>query len=147
MFVCLFICLFIYLCVCFLGLLVPSCGEEIKDSRTVTTPYYPLHYPSNFSCTWIISRPTPGFKCLLIFNDFQLANTYPELLKSPGLDYLLVRNGTDPDSPVVGNYSGTQGDGMVLTSADGFHLSFQSDVLFSERGFSANVTDIGKCNT
>ncbi|XP_066555060.1 suppressor of tumorigenicity 14 protein homolog [Amia ocellicauda] len=38
-----------------------GCGGALSAwNGTVTSPYYPSHYPPNVDCTWTISTPAPG---------------------------------------------------------------------------------------
>ena len=114
--------------------LAAECGGNITSpTGIITTPYYPDIYPINADCTWIIS-PTE-------FGGVQLSFDYIYIQRGgdcglTGCDYVLIRNGTDSNSPVIAN-SDYILDNMkdILTSSDGFHLYFKSNRAYSYFGF------------
>ena len=114
----------------FLSFLAAECGGDINaPTGSITTPYFPSNYPIYTECTWIIS-PTEFGDTQITFDDFETESSY---------DDLVVRNGTDSNSPEIGSFEGTLNNPRVaLTSSNGFHIFFESDYALTYGGFRIN---------
>ena len=115
--------------------LASECGEDITTpTGRIKSPDFPSTYPPDMTCTWIIS-PTKFGGVQITFDYFELQSG----CSFPACDYLVVRNGTDSNSAVVGIYNGTLDiEQIVLKSSDGFHIFFKSDNNYTYGGFRIN---------
>ncbi|KAK6644342.1 hypothetical protein RUM43_000609 [Polyplax serrata] len=110
-----------------------SCGGTIYDFETViTTPSYPNNYSPDTDCAWLIYL-SPGQTIKLTFEEFNLQ-------PSCG-DYLLVKNGPSPKSPLIGQYCGTSTNGMAPITSEGhsLFLEFHSDSSNGGKGFKISI--------
>ena len=103
-----------------------------KSSDTIYSPDYNSQntYPANMSCTWLISLPKN--KIQLSFSAFDL--------QAPGNscqhgDFVEVRDGEYPDSPVLGTFCGSNIPSDTFSSGSYMLVQFRSDKSMEKRGF------------
>ncbi|XP_052697133.1 cubilin-like isoform X2 [Crassostrea angulata] len=106
------------------------CGAELTDSTgVITSPNYPNNYPHERECVWTITAQD-GNQILLNVTDFRL-----ESHASCAYDFLEIRNGGFPSSPLVNTYCGTTIDTTIRSHSNRMYIRFKSDASQSARGF------------
>lgn len=107
-------------------------GLMIMDSGYVRSPGYPYGYPANSRCVWRLQAASNWQRQLrLNFTHFNLENQV-----SCYFDYLEIRNGPAPDSPLIGRFCDSQLNGKILVShTSAIYLRFVSDFHMSHSGF------------
>lgn len=106
------------------------------SSGTFFTPNYPVPYPENISCIWVISVPA-GKRVKLTFEDFHLESG----------DYMIMRDGQLPNSTELRHY---YGEDVYYSSRSYMWIKFYSTSRFwasGPRGLKAHfeALDPRKC--
>lgn len=103
-----------------------------KSSDTIYSPDYDTQdtYPANMSCTWLISLPKN--KIQLSFSAFDLQAPGPSCQHG---DFVEVRDGEYPDSPVLGTFCGSNIPSDTFSSGSYMLVQFRSDESMEKRGF------------
>uniref|UniRef100_A0A452HNP9 Uncharacterized protein n=1 Tax=Gopherus agassizii TaxID=38772 RepID=A0A452HNP9_9SAUR len=124
-------------CVCkSLGEYKVKCGcvscffNFTTPSGIVLSPNYPEEYGSSLHCVWLIIAK-PESRIHLAFNDFDV---------EPQFDFLAVKDGGTPESPVLGTFSGSQIPSSLTSSGHVARLEFQTDHSMEKRGFNITFT-------
>ncbi|XP_048681763.2 CUB and sushi domain-containing protein 2 isoform X3 [Caretta caretta] len=99
-------------------------------SGIVLSPNYPEEYGSSLHCVWLIIAK-PESRIHLAFNDFDV---------EPQFDFLAVKDGGTPESPVLGTFSGSQIPSSLTSSGHIARLEFQTDHSMEKRGFNITFT-------
>lgn len=107
-----------------------TCGGVVRatpQGQLLTSPSYPGNYPGGLECLYIITAQL-GRIITLEIQDLDL---------NPARDYLLIRNGESPDSPVLARLTGAHADAPSLIMSTGSHLYlyFKTSLGDSRRGF------------
>ena len=121
-----------------------------ETSGVLTSPYYPMRYPSNENCSWKITA-SEGERIVLVVEDLYIQNCG----SSCSCDYLEIQNGSSSDGISGRRRCRYNKDrGIVYHSAkDVLRLTFVSDSSTCSwcRGFKAtyikvkyNATTTGK---
>ncbi|KAH3692443.1 hypothetical protein DPMN_194284 [Dreissena polymorpha] len=106
------------------------CGSDLSDATgVITSPNFPDGYPHERQCTWTITAPD-GYQILLNVTDFNLEN-HPLC----NFDYLEIRNGGFPSSPLVGKYCGTTIDRIIVSHSNRMYIKLRTDNSRSAPGF------------
>ncbi|XP_063800297.1 embryonic protein UVS.2-like isoform X2 [Pseudophryne corroboree] len=109
-----------------------TCGTMLNGSMgSLSSPNYPSNYPPSMDCTWVITAPS-GFMVSLNMTDFSL-----EVQRGCTYDYLLVFNGLQTTSPLIGKYCGTSILPSFTSSGNSLLLQFHSDNFIGTKGFLA----------
>uniref|UniRef100_A0A8D9B309 Metalloendopeptidase n=2 Tax=Cacopsylla melanoneura TaxID=428564 RepID=A0A8D9B309_9HEMI len=111
------------------------CGGEwsLVDTPTghLESPNYPEDYQSNKECVWKLTAPAE-FQVALKFQSFEIENhdqcTY---------DYVEIRDGHAPDSPIIGTFCGYKLPPDIKSSGTKLMIKFVSDGSVQKPGFSA----------
>ena len=110
-----------------------ECGGSFSDlTGVITSPGYPSLYPSNQNCVWILSMPN-GNQIRLNFEYFDL-----EVNVNCDYDYLLVRDGAEANSPIIGRFCGPStyiSEDTLYSSGKDLRIEFHSDISSSKGGF------------
>ena len=110
-----------------------ECGGSFSDlTGVITSPGYPSLYPSNQNCIWILSIPN-GNQIRLNFEYFDL-----EVNVNCDYDYLLVRDGAEAHSPIIGRFCGPStyiSEDTLYSSGKDLRIEFHSDISSSKGGF------------
>lgn len=116
----------------------PKCGYEIRGRHhgILQSPRYPDNYPTYRTCQWTISMK-PGKKISLLFNTFRLENHH-----SCNYDYLEIRNGLTPDSPLIGKYCNRDLPPAIISSGPYLYFKFNSDGSRTDKGFNLIYTEV-----
>lgn len=83
----------ILLSICFVTVFVDGKVIDITESKggIISSPDYPKAYANDLEVTWNI-HVRPGHKIAVYFTEFDLENSYDDVLKQPCVyDYLKVR--------------------------------------------------------
>uniref|UniRef100_A0A8C9ZTE3 Neuropilin n=1 Tax=Sander lucioperca TaxID=283035 RepID=A0A8C9ZTE3_SANLU len=110
-----------------------KCGGNIRISTAnyLTSPGYPMSYPSSQRCVWVISAPGPHQRILINFNPhFDLED------RECKYDYVEVRDGVDESGQLVGKYCGKIAPSPVVSSGNQLFIKFVSDYETHGAGFS-----------
>ncbi|XP_075068011.1 cubilin [Mixophyes fleayi] len=114
---------------------IENCSREYNQSfGYLKSPGWPGNYPNMAECT-IILRAPENYLISLFFNSFHL-----EALGSPCNDYLEVRNGSAPDSPILGTYCGNNLPNPVFPKSNILRLFFKSDFTLNTKGYEITWT-------
>ncbi|XP_058866216.1 hatching enzyme 1.2-like [Acipenser ruthenus] len=109
-----------------------QCGGILTAvSGTLTSPNYPLEYPVNTDCMWIINAPK-GYKVSLTISSFDV-----EYSEDCSYDYLTLRDGPVTTSPVQQTYCGSEPIPSFTSSGNAAVVQFHSDGSDVGTGFSA----------
>ncbi|CAK8682879.1 unnamed protein product [Clavelina lepadiformis] len=130
-----------------------ACGGLIVgDLGAVYSPNYPLQYPPNTVCDWVIVS-TIGTNISLAFeSQFDIRNSDNKC--GDGGDYLQLLNGRDADSPPLnlnhgdgsGRYCGSSPPLNLQTSSNGLFVRFRTDANTNAVGFRFTYTSLaGSC--
>ncbi|XP_073397811.1 astacin-like metalloendopeptidase isoform X2 [Dendrobates tinctorius] len=113
---------------------VTSGGTFTSNNSFVASPKYPSTYPNSVLDTSIILAPV-GFMVSLNFMFFDLESS-----PSCSNDFLVIRDGGDTNSSIIGTYCGKI-MGLVLSSTGNMMLlQFSSNVQTNGKGFRAEYS-------
>ncbi|XP_045623432.1 cubilin [Procambarus clarkii] len=117
-----------------------GCGGTLTAvSGEIISPGYPEPYHHNADCYWTI-RVAQGSAVKLHFADLDIEQT-PNCY----FDFVEVRDGSTPQSPLLGRYcSGNQVFVSINSSSNALWIRFRSDYSESGRGFKAQY--MTECN-
>ena len=110
-------------------------GTTILRGSTgvISSPNYPRNYPSWSNCRWKIIAPA-GYKFIIIqFNDFRLESGG----SSCSYDYVEIRDGGLPTSPLLNKLCGTKRNQFVVSRGSVVYVRFRSDGSANFKGFRA----------
>ncbi|CAL9684960.1 unnamed protein product [Knipowitschia caucasica] len=110
-----------------------DCGGpfDFHDNGTFSSPNYPHYYGNKANCLWRL-HTDEGNNLQLHFLDFDLEATF---------DTLEIRDGAEPDSLLLGVFTGSRGPAHDLfSSSNQMSLWLLSDSSNSGRGFRLNFT-------
>ncbi|XP_072315776.1 enteropeptidase [Eucyclogobius newberryi] len=110
-----------------------NCGGpfNLHNNASFNSPNYPHYYGNKANCLWRLHAEV-GKNLQLHFLDFDLETTY---------DTLEIRDGPEPDSTLLGVFTGTRGPVHDLFSlTNQMSLYFLTDGSGSGRGFRANFS-------
>jgi hypothetical protein len=109
---------------------VTTCNGFFYDSGSISADY---QVDEDYTLT--ISPSTPGSLLQVDFSAFNIEADY---------DFLSIYNGNSTAAPLINTYTGTNGPGIVVSSATDGSLTFNftSDVSVTELGWEAAITCI-----
>ncbi|KAJ0061870.1 hypothetical protein NL108_013393, partial [Boleophthalmus pectinirostris] len=110
-----------------------DCGGpfDLHDNGTFSSPNYPDYYGNKANCLWRLHTDA-GKNLQLHFLDLDLETFY---------DTLEIRDGPEPNSTLLGVFTGTRGPTHDLfSSTNQMSLIFLTDSSTSGRGFKANFS-------
>lgn len=100
-------------------------------SGTIQTPNYPLHYPVDKVCAWVV-KTQPGDKVMLTFETFALEDN-----SICQYDYVIIRDGSTSKSPMIGKFCGTSRPATITSTGNFLWIGFRSDSSTTKKGFKA----------
>nr|XP_008103838.1 PREDICTED: astacin-like metalloendopeptidase [Anolis carolinensis] len=107
-----------------------KCGGTFTDaSGAITSPEYPRRYPPNQACLWIISAPA-GRRIFLTAAFFELEHIF-----GCRYDRLVLRDGGQRHSPLVGTFCGKMKIQSFISTGSFLRIEFYSDNMFEFSGF------------
>ena len=109
-------------------------GEYTAPTGIISSPYHPDSYPQERTCTYIISQPVSTV-IRAQFLDFDIEGSH-----NCNYDYLVVRDGPDANSSLVGRFCGdpTRTPSPIVSTLNYLWLSFTTDASVNNRGFKVN---------
>ncbi|XP_030569623.1 cubilin homolog [Drosophila novamexicana] len=96
----------------------------------IKSPNWPLKYGPSENCTWLIRAPL-GSRIELIVKNFTLEASSDACYA----DYLEIRNGDQPTSPLIGRYCGDRIPPRLPSYGNVLYVHFESDYGVEEAGF------------
>ncbi|XP_047205867.1 cubilin [Girardinichthys multiradiatus] len=113
----------------------PVCGGELNASYgNINSPGYPGNYPPGRDCYWAVTVD-PGLLITFAFGTLSLEQ-HPDC----NYDFLEIRDGLQPDDPVLGKYCNTASPPPLQTTGPAAWVHFHSDFTVSDRGFHITYT-------
>ena len=104
-------------------------GNYFTTTGVITSPDWPGNYPHNTDCSWVIHAP-PGQQIRLNITVFDL-----ERHSSCSYDYLEIRNGGRPTSPLIDRFCSNEIQPVITSFSNALFLHFKSDSSATGRGF------------
>ena len=101
------------------------------ESGHLESPNFPDDYQPNKECTWKITVPS-DYQVALKFQSFEIENH-----DNCVYDYLEVRDGHEPTSPLIGVYCGYNIPEDIKSTGSKMWIKFVSDNSVQKAGFSA----------
>lgn len=101
------------------------------DSGHLESPNFPDDYQPNKECTWKITVPS-DYQVALKFQSFEIENH-----DNCVYDFLEIRDGHEPTSPLIGVYCGYNIPEDIKSSSNKMWIKFVSDNSVQKAGFSA----------
>ncbi|XP_077592860.1 bone morphogenetic protein 1-like isoform X1 [Stigmatopora nigra] len=119
-----------------------SCGGYItKLNGSLTTPGWPMEYPPNKNCVWLLVAPIQ-YRITLVFDFFETEGN--DVCK---YDYVDVRSGASSDSKLHGKFCGAEKPQAITSPQNNMRIEFKSDNTVSKRGFKAHFfSDVDECS-
>ncbi|CAI4226535.1 unnamed protein product [Auanema sp. JU1783] len=107
-------------------------NHDIHDESTITSPYYPHHYPLSTTCIYTIFAPE-NKKVHLNFGSIRTEDC---------CDYLEVFDGSNIKSKRLSKFAGSfeENEKSFESSTNSLTLRFYSDLTVTYNGFTANIT-------
>ena len=99
--------------------------------NTIQTPNYPLNYPVDKACAWVV-KTQPGDKVVLTFETFALEDN-----SVCQYDYVIIRDGSTSKSPMIGKFCGTSRPATITSTHNFLWIGFRSDSSTTKQGFKA----------
>ncbi|XP_043916230.1 cubilin-like [Protopterus annectens] len=109
-------------------------GIQDGESGVVSSPNYPDPYDSMNRCTWLLRAPE-GHTITITFTYFDVENH-----ATCNWDSVTLINGGSPDSPIIGQYCGTNSPGTITSGSNQLLIVFSSDHVVQKGGFYATWT-------
>ncbi|XP_043283629.1 tolloid-like protein 1 [Venturia canescens] len=109
------------------------CGGDVELDGVghLESPNYPEEYQSSKECVWKLSVPH-DYQVALKFQSFEIENH-----DNCVYDYVEVRDGHSPDSPLIGVYCGYKAPPDMRSTGNKLLVKFVSDGSVQKAGFSA----------
>ena len=102
-------------------------------SSYITSPNHPQNYGNNADCRWTITTLGEGF-FVLTFTDFDIER---------GFDTLITYNGSNDNSQMLKELSGSIIPSDVMFTGKSMYLKFSSDAVGNRKGFRITVKAFG----
>ncbi|KAK3791976.1 hypothetical protein RRG08_035467, partial [Elysia crispata] len=119
--------------------MIPGCVRNLTGNQgTLQSPNYPNNYPNGALCTWIITTD-PGTQVTLTFSAFSL-----ETDSSCDFDSLVIRDGNNRSSPILGTFCGSSRPPVVTASGNVMFISFTTDSSVTRTGFRAQWVGVNR---
>jgi len=103
---------------------VIGCGGVVtQPNGTIQSPGFPSSYPPNIECIWKVNFRRGQVQ--LTITDLDLDDHQDDV--GCDRDYLVIRNGLYPSSPILGKYCGTNIPPAIISMSQGLWVEFHSD--------------------
>ncbi|KAL9979313.1 hypothetical protein ACROYT_G016961 [Oculina patagonica] len=112
-----------------------ECTEQkTADVGEIMTPYYDKQYPNKLDCEWTITVGSDRQELWFSFTTFDLEESV-----NCTADYVVLRDGKDKTSPLIGKYCGRTLPDLLVAKAStrSLYIMFHSDELDAFKGFKA----------
>lgn len=119
------------------------CGGDIEmEEGQLQSPNYPDDYRPNKECTWRITVPE-NYQVALKFYSFEIENH-----DNCVYDYLEIRDGHNPDDPLVGKFCGYKVPEDIKSTGNKLLVKFVSDGSVQKAGMAASfIKEYDECAT
>ncbi|XP_059183305.1 cubilin [Centropristis striata] len=107
-----------------------ACGGTLSGTGELRSPFHPNSYPHNKVCEWVINQPE-GYVVTLNFLSFDVEGN------SCRYDFVEVRDGSTPSSPLLGTFCGVQMPPRLQSTQKSMYIRFKTDSSVSNHGFEA----------
>ncbi|XP_036360757.1 tolloid-like protein 2 isoform X2 [Octopus sinensis] len=104
--------------------------------HTLTSPYYPMVYEGNVTCTWIIEAQNP-----VHFVELQVDDSEIEESVECVYDSLSIYDGNESNSSLIKHWCGTEKPN-ILSSQSVIRIEFHTDVSYEYRGFKFRLRSV-----
>ncbi|KZS21868.1 Tolloid 2-like protein, partial [Daphnia magna] len=116
---------------------IPGCGGLLTGpGGTLSSPNHPDTYEHNLDCEWVI-RATRNERIRLTFTALSL-----ETSRNCVYDYVEIREGNTPQSPLIGRYCSRNVPLPVLSQGNQLFVRFKSDFSVASSGFRARYETV-----
>ncbi|XP_046451773.1 cubilin-like isoform X2 [Daphnia pulex] len=116
---------------------IPGCGGLLTGpGGTLSSPNHPDTYEHNLDCEWVI-RATRNERVRLTFTALSI-----EASRNCRFDYVEVREGGTPQSPLIGRYCNRNLPLPVLSQGNQLFVRFRSDFSVASSGFRARFETV-----
>ncbi|XP_035682689.1 uncharacterized protein LOC118420093 [Branchiostoma floridae] len=109
-------------------------GNESSIGQILSPRHGGGSYPASSACSWLIGAGETG-QISLNFTQFSLENS-----SACSDDYVAIYDGPGTSSQLLGKFCGTDGPGVVNSTAGYLLVVFRSDNSLEFRGFEADIT-------
>ncbi|VVC39263.1 EGF-like, conserved site,EGF-like calcium-binding domain,CUB domain,EGF domain,EGF-like calcium- [Cinara cedri] len=119
---------------------INSCGGQLYGQKiTITSPNYPHNYRQNNICAWLANLPE-NENIIIRFNDIDLESSCDN-------NYVVLYDGPNFESPVLGKYCGNTLPESLTTTSSTIWIVFYSDIKNSTKnGFNLTIESApGSC--
>ncbi|XP_073670702.1 ovochymase-2 [Paramisgurnus dabryanus] len=117
---------------------IQGCGGfSQEETGIIRSQNWPLNYPANSMCLWIIRSPK-GKTIKLTFTDFDVEAG--GILLGRCYDNVVVYDGTQPGAKKYGPYCGTKMPGVIESTSNELVIRFYTDFFTEAKGFRAHWT-------
>ena len=111
---------------------VTGCDGTLTGTKgNFTSPGYPSDYQDSLICIWRITVDSSS-RVQIEFSDFKVEASNP-----CQYDYLLIKDGTQDESPVIAKLCGSNIPSPVLSFESEIIVQFHSDRAIGLKGFRA----------
>uniref|UniRef100_A0A0N4Z0N6 C-type LECtin n=1 Tax=Parastrongyloides trichosuri TaxID=131310 RepID=A0A0N4Z0N6_PARTI len=107
-----------------------NCPKKYYNSSSgyLSSSNYPNNYYNNLNCLYYITGPT-NYRVNFTFKDFDVENNF---------DYVLIYDGPDTNSPIIGNYTGNLTNfNTIASTSNTMTIKFKSDFYINKKGWYA----------
>ena len=120
-----------------------ECGGTLSnETGIITSPFHPNPYPNNAECDYLITQPN-GTCVYLTVEAFNVDAVF-----GCSADFLEIRDGMDPESPLLGKFCGSTIGLDIPTSIQStqqnLRIRFRSNYFENGQGFAMKY-ETGNC--
>ncbi|CAJ0965091.1 unnamed protein product [Ranitomeya imitator] len=115
------------------------CGSSIVSDSiggVISSPLYPVNYPNNQNCSWIIKAQNPYNHVTISFTNFQTEDRRQNCSE----DFVEILDGDNYGSPSKGRFCGTVIPHPVTSFSNALVVKFVSNNNTNMRGFHASYS-------
>ncbi|KAM4028087.1 cubilin isoform 1-T1 [Anomaloglossus baeobatrachus] len=116
-----------------------ACGSSIVTDSiggVISSPLYPVNYPNNQNCSWIIKAQDPFNHVTISFTDFQTEGRN----RNCSEDFVEILDGDNYASPSMGRFCGRVIPHPVTSLSNAMVLRFVSNDYSNMKGFHASYS-------
>eukprot|EP00094_Tigriopus_californicus_P007480 TCALIF_07202-PA protein Name:"Similar to CUBN Cubilin (Canis familiaris)" AED:0.20 eAED:0.21 QI:0/0.76/0.57/0.97/0.85/0.88/35/0/3998 len=116
---------------------IPGCGGLLTEPEAeFSSPSHPQTYSHNLNCEWLIRVP--------IGDTIELSFFFLDIESHANCryDFLEVRDGSTPDSPLAGRYCGTTRPPRYVSTTNTLFIHFKTDQSITGIGFRAKYKTV-----
>lgn len=117
---------------------IQGCGGFSEEKTgIIRSQNWPMNYPANSMCLWIIRSPE-GKTIKLTFTDFDLEEA--GILFGRCYDNVVIYNGTQPGAKKYGPFCGSNMPSVIESTSNELVIRFHADFFTEAKGFRAHWT-------